>query len=342
MIKKSKLKVCLYLQNPRLYRGSGIGQALKHQQKALELNSIDYTLDPHDGDYQVLHVNSQTPGSLLTIIKNKKIQKKIIIHAHATSEDFKKTFFFSNWVSPIIHWWFNIFYSYADLIICPTTYTRDLLKNNYSRLKNKKMVVISNGVDIEKWKPNKIRADKFIEDYKIKKPMIFSVGFAFPRKGIIDFIKIAKNISGAHFVWIGRYLKGLFRNKNLGREFKNSPKNFLLTGYVEDIMGAYSAGDIFFFPSYEENEGIVVLEAAAMGKPIIVRDIPVFRSYLKNKENCLMGKTNDDFVAHINTLLSNQKLREKLSKNARRLAESKSLKLIGKNLKEVYLDILGN
>ena len=339
-MKSNNLKVCLYLQNPAFYRGSGIGQALNHQKKALELNNIDYTLDPNDSDYQILHINSHLPGILGVIRKARNNGKKIILHAHMTSEDFKKSFIFSNLMAPIVHWWLDILYSKADVIICPSPYTYDILKKNYKRLRDKKIIPISNGIDINKWKYDKKGADKFKLEYNLKEPIIFSVGLIFVRKGVIDFIKISRKMPDLSFVWIGRNLKKLIANNELEKELKNKPENFLSTGYVNDIVGAYSSGDILFFPSHEENEGITVLEAAAMGKAIVVRDIPVFNSYMKNGVHCLMGKTNEEFMEKINLLLKDKKLREKLSKNARKLAKSKSLKIIGSQLKEVYLDIL--
>lgn len=339
-LKGKKLKVCLYLQNPKLYAGSGIGQAINHQQKALELNNIEYTLNPKDLDYQILHVNSNLPGTLRAIRKAKKLGKKIVIHAHQTSEDFKRSFFFSDFFSPALHKWLNYFYSQGDIIVCPSPYTKDLLKRNYSRLKDKKIIAISNGIDIDKWKSNKKRGEKFKKDYKIKNPIVFAVGLVFPRKGIVDFIKTSRTLPNFQFMWVGKYLKKLVIDRKLNYELKNKPKNFLLTGFVKDIIGAYSAGDIFFFPSYEENEGIVILEAAAMGKAIVVRDIPVFRSYLKEGKNCLMAKTNEEFAKKINHLLTNKKLNKNLSKNAKKLAKSKSLKNVGKELKRIYFNLL--
>jgi len=339
ILKNNKFKVCLYLENPWFYRGSGIAKALDHQKKALELNNIDHTLDTNS-DYHILHINSQLPGALSEIRRAKKKGRKVIIHAHMTSEDFRGSLFFSNLLSPLLHYWLNFLYSHADLIICPSTYTRDLLKKNYSRLKDKKIVSISNGIDISRWKYDKKRGEKFRKDYKFNGTTVFAVGLVFPRKGIVDFIRTARKMPDAVFYWAGRYLGGLVKNRKLSLELKNKPANFQLLGFVDDIIGAYSAGDIFFFPSHEENEGIVVLEAAAMGKAIVVRDIPVFRSYLKDGENCLMASDVDGFVAQIKKLMDDSKLRAKLSKNARKLAESKSLKKIGSELKKVYTDLL--
>jgi len=336
---RNKFKVCLYLQDSKFYNCSGIGQAINHQKKALELNNIQYTTNPYSLDYDILHINSQLPGVLKIIRLARRHGKKIIIHAHMTSEDFKGSIIFSGILSKIIRLWLNYFYSKADLLICPTEYTQSLLKS-YFLLKNKPSIAISNGVDINKWIYNKKRAEKFKKIYELKSPIILSVGLIFPRKGVADFIRVARNMPRANFIWVGKYLKNMVRDRKIWDEIKNKPDNFTLPGFVEDIIGAYSAGDIFFFPSYEENEGIVILEAAAMGKPIIVRDIPVFRTYLKDGINCLMAKNNEEFSLKINEILNNQKLKDKLSMNAKKFAESKSLKKVGRELKDIYVELL--
>ena len=51
------MKVLLYSEAYDRIKKSGVGKALSHQMKALELNGIDYTLDlrePHD----IIHINT--------------------------------------------------------------------------------------------------------------------------------------------------------------------------------------------------------------------------------------------------------------------------------------------
>lgn len=51
-----------------LIKISGLGRAIMHQQRAMELNGIEYTLDPKDS-YDVVHIN--TLG-----LKSKHLAKK--------------------------------------------------------------------------------------------------------------------------------------------------------------------------------------------------------------------------------------------------------------------------
>lgn len=331
------MKICLYLENAFGLKESGIGSAIKHQSKALDANKVKYTLNPKD-DYDILHVNFYGLASAKEVFKAKRKGKKVIIHTHTTAEDLKRSFIGSSIVAFFLKYWLKWYYSKADLLIAPSSYTKSLLVTKY-KLNESKIAVISNGVDSKRLKYDAKKAKDFKEKFKLKTPVVFAVGYVFVRKGIVDFIKISRKFKST-FMWVGKYMKGVVDNKELKKELDNKPENFIMTGFVEDIIGAYSAGDIFFFPSYEENEGIVVLEAAAMKKAIIVRDIPVFRSYLTQGENALFAKTNKEFEEQIKYLANHPEIREKLGENARKLAEKLSLENVGKKLKETYESLL--
>lgn len=94
------------------------------------------------------------------------------------------------------------------------------------------------------------------------------------------------------------------------------------------------------FPSYEENEGIAVLEALSTSNPVIVRDIPVFKDWLKHEYNCLKCNSVDSFRLALKRICENKLLAAELSKNARKTALERDLSLIGKQLKNIYLGVL--
>ena len=62
------MKVLLFSEGMNLIKISGLGRAIMHQQRAMELNGIEYTLDPKDS-YDVVHIN--TLG-----LKSKHLAKK--------------------------------------------------------------------------------------------------------------------------------------------------------------------------------------------------------------------------------------------------------------------------
>ncbi len=328
------MKVCLYLENPKLYKGCGIWKSFEHQEEELRFSNIKYTKSSTE-DYDILLVNSTWLKSYLEIRRARRKNKKVIIYAHMTAEDFRNSMIFSNSLSNILRTWLNFFYSKADLVLAPSEYTKTLLKTRYSKLKDKKVISLSNGVDTDKWNPNVSRAKKFRKDFCLTRPLVLGVGMVFARKGILDFIGVAKRLEQFDFVWIGKYNQRVSNNRRINNALKNAPRNFKYLGYVKDILGAYSASDVFFFPSYEENEGIVVLEAAAMKRPLLLRNIPVFKSYLKEGESYISGKNEEEFVKKLGELMINKKKRLALGKGARNIALERNLRKNARKLKTI-------
>ena len=71
------MKVLLYLEAEHYLRKSGIGRAIKHQERALTLAGIDYTTNPED-DYDLVHINTYGLKSWRLMKRAKKAGKKIL------------------------------------------------------------------------------------------------------------------------------------------------------------------------------------------------------------------------------------------------------------------------
>ena len=65
------MKVLLYTEGEKMTSNSGLGKAIKHQMKALELNGVEYTTNPED-DFDIIHINTIFPESLAMAKKAKK------------------------------------------------------------------------------------------------------------------------------------------------------------------------------------------------------------------------------------------------------------------------------
>lgn len=320
---------------------SGIIAAFEHIKEALRMKRIVYTTNIKKGDFDILHLNLGIgPLSKYYAEKYKKQEKRIIIHAHSTAEDFEGSFRFSKRLKPLVKKILPFFYGSADLILCPSEYTKKLLRR-YG-IKNE-IEVISNGVNTKKYRQNDRKRKEYRKREGIAEgtPLVFCVGHVFSKKGALDFAKIAESMPDFQFRWFGTiYSPFLVDYGKLERYIKNPPPNLKFTGFYEDIIEAYSAGDIFLFPSYDENQGIVILEAASFGKPIIVRDIPAYRGWLFHGKNCLKAKTNTEFCKYIKMVAKDTSLRRRLVEGAKKLAEENSLDKVGERLKEIYLRVL--
>lgn len=329
------MKVCLYLELEKKFKGSGIGTAIENQRKALELNGIPYTSNLKD-DFDIIHINIIGLKSFFLAKKLKAKGKKVILHAHVTADDFRNSYRYSNLVAPLFKECLTFYYNQADLILCPSEYTKNVLQNYGVR---KKIRVVSNGIDTEKFKFSQEKRKKFRKEFSLEGLVVFSVGHVFIRKGIETFFRVAKEFPYNKFLWVGRRYQKL-EEPRVSKLLEKLPENIILTNFVEDIVSVYSGCDIFLFPSYCENQGIVLLEASACEKPSLIRNLPTYENWLTNGKNCLIAKEEEEFSVQLKKLLVDESLREKISKNAYEMSKEHSLKKVGEKLKEIYEDLL--
>ncbi|WP_314209383.1 glycosyltransferase [Vagococcus salmoninarum] len=333
------MKVLLYFEGESILAKSGIGRALEHQKRALTEMGIDYTTDPLATDYDILHINTYGINSRSMIKKARKLGKKVIYHAHTTEEDFRDSFIGSNQLSPLVKKYLVSLYSRADCLITPTPYSKSLLENYGIELPIK---AISNGIDLDKYQRNPDKEALFRQHFQIKEAekVIICVGLYFERKGITDFIKIAEALPEYRFIWFGHTPLISIPNHVRKLVLDKHPENVEFPGYIKGdvIEGAFSASDLFFFPSYEETEGIVVLEALASQQNVLVRDIPVYDKWLEDGVNCYKGQNNHEFITKIQQII-NQELPSTKEK-ALAVAEERSITEVGKLLKAVYEEVL--
>jgi 1,2-diacylglycerol-3-alpha-glucose alpha-1,2-glucosyltransferase len=331
------MKVCLYLEGESVLKKSGIGVALKRQMSALEKAGIEYTTSPHE-DYDILHINTILPKSLIYAKLAKSRGKKVIMHAHTLEEDTRNSFTGSNTIAPLFKRYLSHFYKNADHIICPSPYAKEML-STYG-LGNIPITPISNGTDLDFFKFSKEGREKYRERYMLDDIAAFSVGHVFMRKGPDTFINVAKEFKNP-FIWFGNVFNGaLVKDSRLAEAMASKPENVKFTGYVDDIVAAYSAGDIFFFPSRAETQGLVILEAWAMERPLLIRDLPVFRDWTHDGENCLRALDETDFAEKLRWLIDDKALRERLVRGGKKAVKEHSMENIGKELKRVYTEVL--
>ncbi len=328
------MRVLLYFEGEDLIKISGIGRAFEHQKRALTSAGIEYTTDPWDPDYDILHINTYGANSEAIIRNARKNGKKVVYHAHSTEEDFRNSFIFSNMLAPLVKSRLVSLYSKADALITPTPYSRQLLLNYGITLP---IYAISNGIDMDRFGYNeeKVRAYRKYFSLTGEEKVVIGVGLLFQRKGLPDFVEVAKLLPQYKFIWFGDINKMVIP-KDIADITENHPDNVIFPGYVKGplIEGAYLDADCFFFPSYEETEGIVVLEALASRQNVVLRDIGAFSPWMQNGVNCYMGTDNKTFAEMIENVIEGRI--PSLTEAGYRVAAERSIDKIGQQLKEVY------
>jgi len=229
----------------------------------------------------------------------------------------------------------KFYLSFPRKIMAVSKFTYDVAARNANR---KKLVVVNNGVDLEKLKPKESRI-KFKRKHGLEnKKILLSVGGLVERKGhriIIEALSdVAKRIPDVLYLIIGRgseekSLKELVESLNL-------QKNVKFFGYVsdEEISNYFDACDVFVLMSKTiekdagvEGFGIAYIEASAMGKPVIggksggtgdaiIDNVTGFRVEPEDK---------DELKKKLILLLTDAKLRKRMGEAGRKMVLGKFL-----------------
>jgi 1,2-diacylglycerol-3-alpha-glucose alpha-1,2-glucosyltransferase len=328
------VRICVYLERgKRRAWSSGIQRAYENQIKALHAAGIDCTTDPRD-EFDLLHVHSIGPRSVYLVEKFAG-RRPIVIHSHTTAEDYANSFMMSDSLAPYLGRFLRYYYNKADVLIAPSPYTREVLRRYEV---DRPIEVVSNGVDLRRFGQSDRRRTAARRRFRLEGPVVFAVGLVLLRKGVDVFCETAVRLPELTFVWFGRVSK-VVKAETL-EVIDGAPANVRFPGYVEDVTDAYAAGDIFFFPSLVENEGIAILEAAAAGRPLVLRDAECFAGRFHHGHNCLKGDTPETFAAHLRQLVGDRDLTLRLSRAATTFAARHSLEQVGSRLREIYTQLM--
>jgi glycosyltransferase involved in cell wall biosynthesis len=134
---------------------------------------------------------------------------------------------------------------------------------------------IYNGVDVKRFSPRPPslhlrRALSLPEDALV----VGSVGRFVPFKGYASLIDAARQVQnskpGVHWVLVGEGpLRGELESQNLSLGMKSQVH---FTGWRDDVPDILALCDLFVLPSLGEHFGRVLIEAMAMGKPMVATD----------------------------------------------------------------------
>ena len=225
------------------------------------------------------------------------------------------------------------------IIVVSEGLKKDILENY--NISKEKIIVIQNGVDLEKFKPDLKKRIKIREKYKIldDEILLFFAG-AFERKGLKYVIKALPLVKGkVKLMVVGG--NNPLPYKDIALKLGVLDK-IIFTGFVPSIVEYYCAADIFVFPSFYEAFSLATLEAVASGLPLITTKINGTEELVKEGYNGFFVKRDPkDIAEKINILIKDENLRKQMSRNARKLVEKNyTWDICAKKTAEVYEELL--
>ena len=116
-------------------------------------------------------------------------------------------------------------------------------------------------------------------------------------------------------------------------------------GHQSDMAGTLSKATVVVLPSYREGMPKVLLEAQALGRPVVTTDVPGCREAIEDGVTGFLAEVKDEnsLATAIEKLISNDSLCEKFSDNARQRAEDKfDIRQVVKTHFEIYESLKRN
>jgi len=236
----------------------------------------------------------------------------------------------------------------SDALIAVSLYTRNELTELYD-VDEEKIHVIYNGVDTQKFKPNRDRVGLRLElGLEKEQKTILCVGRLYYRKGITTLLqsipKVVQKFEDVKFVISG---KGFKKNEEKLRKLAEKLKikeSVMFLGYVPDekLPDLYAASDIFVLPALYENFPFAILEAQSTGLPVISTKVGGIPEFLTNNKNGLLVEPGDpeQLAQRIMILLEDPELAEELGRRGRKLVEEKfAWPLIASKVVDLYHEI---
>jgi len=193
-----------------------------------------------------------------------------------------------------------------------------------------KLVHINNGVSSERFDPEEYDRDSVRVKNDLKDKIVFTfIGRLVIEKGVRELIeafsKISENRDDVVLMVIGGGVTGDRDGINIENLVNAQPaevqSKVKLMGLRDNIPELLSASDVFVLPSYREGLPRSIIEAMAMGKPVIATDIRGCREEVFEGINGYLckAKSASSLASAFEKMLENDDVRLELGRNSRDL-----------------------
>lgn len=284
----------------------------------------------------VVHAHGQRAG-LFTAFAARKYVRKLY-----TEHNFDDTYQLENPINNFIQKQIlrAVCHRY-DLIIAVSEAVKKYLVSHRFAEKDE-VIVMPNGIDLSRWlglkKKHKIETVN-------RHPVVGTVGSLVAKKGqkylIQAFAQFTKKYPLARLEIVGdgperQRLQALVREMMLN-------KNVEFLGSQRDVAPIISKWDIFTLPSVSETFGIVILEAMALGLPIVATNAGGIPDIIDNGKNGLLVESKDSIALckAMEKILDHPALAAELRRNGEKRTADFDIKKIVEKIENIYLRLIG-
>ena len=288
------MKIHVISESLLLVKGTGVHTAfLNHVDLLREKNDIEVVVNG-EGTGDIFHSHTYF---LYYFWKGRKYKGRRVFTAHVIPDSLKGSFPAFWLLKPFVYWGLKKVYSYADVCIAISPAVENAIIKTGAKTR---IARIANPINLDFWRRDSDKREKGRRMLGVsdKDFVVLGVGQMEGRKGVEDFLDIARSVNEAKFVWAGGrpfkfFTEGIVR---INKKFREAGNSVITTGELDigQMPFIYAASDLMLFTSLQENCPLAPLEAAASGIPVIFRDLKEYQLLYNNPY--LKAKDKDEFV----------------------------------------------
>lgn len=282
MSEQKKLRIRM-LSSATSVEGQGVGSAYMEQVALVKAqDDLFEVLEKGDkGKADIYHVHTVNPGYRFHM--GKKDCSVMYVHFLPTTLD-------GSIKMPKL--FFNVFKRYVvstyrkakEIVVVNPIFKKPLVELG---IKEENITYIPNFVDSADFHPLPQQEVESLKDqYGIPKGkfVVLGCGQVQTRKGVLDFVECAKRNPDKSFVWAGGFSFGRMTDgyEELKKVMDNPPENVKFLGIVprKKMNEVFNCCDLLFMPSFAELFPMSILEASNVKKPILLRDLDLYKEIL--------------------------------------------------------------
>lgn len=316
-------------------RKEGIASEIVYLKNKFDLDGIDKISDfIRDNNTDILHCH-EYKSNIMGLLASRKRKIKVITTAHGWVKSDLKVRLYELFDA--------IWIRFFDIIVAVSLSRK---KELMSRLiPEKKILVINNGIALGAFAETG-NAEKYRRELKLRPEtkVIGNIGRLTSEKGhrylLEAFPAVLRKFPDSKLLLAGDgnlREKLLMQAKNLG-----IAESVFLLGYKKDIKPLLSIMDIFVFPSLTEGFPMALLEAMAMGVPVIASKVGGIPEIVKENETGILvrSKNSSEIAEAIIKLLSEQEILDRMKVKSREEVRRFSVEEMVRKYENLYVNLV--
>lgn len=324
--------------------GQGVGAATLEQVNLIkDLCKDEFNVQIKKGrKFDILHVHTVNLSSYFSATRTKK---PTVAHVHFLPETLEGSIKLPKLFMKVFAKYFlKLYRSVDNLVVVNPIFIEDLVKYKIPR---ERITYIPNFVSEETFKKlEDSQIEKIKDEFGISKDafVVIGVGQVQTRKGVLDFLEVAKKCPNLTFVWAGGFSFGAITDgyKELKNATENPPSNVKFLGIIPRarMNEIYNIANVLFMPSYNELFPMAILESCSVGTPLLLRDLELYKDILF--DGYVRSNDNDSFAKILNGFANNDQSYQDAISHAAKIKQYYSRENIRKIWIEFYQNVYKN